>query len=245
MTRCEVEPELRPVETDHYPIITELSLNPDRLNLPPKRNFRMTNWEKFTKHLEEQTRTIAPPLDNIQTTIDLENRLDQLANAIQSTVDACVPLCKPSPFSKRWWAAELDELNANVKRLSQKANKKRQQPSHPVHAELKNARNTLSTDIRKAKEEHWIEHLESVEGANAWSAYKYLISEPSDFYISRIPSLRANNTSPPPANRQTKTKAECYTKPFSRPHQTDARTSKQPPTPTQSATSAMTKFDGR
>ena len=68
--------------------------------------------------------------------------------------------------------------------------------------ELKNACNTLSTNIKKAKEEHWLNYLENMEGTDIWNVHKYLVSEPSDSFISRIPSLYTNNVSPPP-NKQS------------------------------------------
>lgn len=165
---CNVAPEIRPTETDHYPIVTTLLLDPARMHPPPKRNYRMTNWEKFTKHLENQLVQLEtqPSETEIPSAHTLENRLSGLTKAIENTIAKHVPLSKPSPYSKCWWTAELDKESTKVKRLQNGAFDKCQQHTHPIHAELKKARNSLSGNIRKAKEDHWSEYLKNVDSQN-------------------------------------------------------------------------------
>ena len=195
---CSVIHGLRPTGTDHYPILTEISIDPERINPPPKRNYRATNWEKFATHLTNQLDTIPAPTDNIASIVDLEQRLEAVSGTILNSVEACIPTSKPSLFTKRWWTPELDEKIKRVRNLTRTAYAKRQQHSHPIHEQVKNARNELATDIQKAKEDHWLEYLENIDGSNIWNVHKYLISEPSDQFISRIPSLRTNAALPPP-----------------------------------------------
>ena len=146
------------------------------------------NWEKFSKHLNEQLTTL-PPASEISAIPELEKQLEDLTNTILSSIDAHVPACKPSPYAKRWWTPELDEQNASIKRLASSAYAKRQQRAHPIHAQLKEARNRLATNIQLAKEEHWIEYLENIESNNLWDIHKYLVNEPSDSFVSHIPNL--------------------------------------------------------
>ena len=215
ITTCNVRPDLHPANTDHYPIITELNLCPEHTNPPPRPNYRATNWEKFSKHLNEQLTTL-PPTSKINTIPELEKRLEDLTNAILSSIDTHVPACKPSPYAKRWWTPELDEQNASVKHLANTAYAKRQQCAHRIHVQLKEAHNRLATNIQITKEQHWIEYLENVESNNLWDVHKYLVNEPSDSFVSRIPNLRTNtNNPPPPATKQIKKKASSYTKPSS------------------------------
>ena len=91
---CNVAPEIRPTETDHYPIVTTLLLDPARMHPPPKRNYRMTNWEKFTKHLENQLVQLEtqPSETEIPSAHTLENRLSGLTKAIENIIAKHVPL---------------------------------------------------------------------------------------------------------------------------------------------------------
>jgi hypothetical protein len=49
---CEVDPSLRPPMTDHFPIITNVSLPQEHANTPPSFNFRETDWDEFRRKLE-------------------------------------------------------------------------------------------------------------------------------------------------------------------------------------------------
>ena len=202
ITICNVIPELRPTRTDHYPIITELALEPENTNPSPKRNFRATNWEAFIKHLSGKLEALPEPSDQITTSEQLEWKLTEVNDAIQSTIESCIPMSKPSPYMKRWWNLELDKQIKQVQYLTRTVFDKRQQRYHPIHAELKTARDTLSTSIQAAKEDHWTEYLKNVDSNNIWDIYKYLTNEPSDQFISHIPNLRTNTSSLPP-NEQT------------------------------------------
>jgi exonuclease III len=165
ITKCNIQPELHPTGTDHYPIITELNLNPERTNPPSRRNYRATNWEEFEKFIIGKLNSLPPPRE-INSIPHLEQKMNEVTQAILTMVDNIVPASKLSPYMKQWWTPELGTQNKNVKKLARTAYTKRQQCAHPIHAQLKEARNCLSTDIQKAKEEHWIEYLEDIETSN-------------------------------------------------------------------------------
>ena len=64
ITKCEVNKKLRPPCTDHFPIVTHLtlaqSLSPSSHNF----NFRDTDWEIFRKELKKNITLIPPPLSH-------------------------------------------------------------------------------------------------------------------------------------------------------------------------------------
>ena len=66
ITICDVRPDLRPTNTDHYPIITEIDLSPERTNPPLRKNYRATNWENFEKYLNEKLTSLPPPAKSPQ-----------------------------------------------------------------------------------------------------------------------------------------------------------------------------------
>ena len=144
----------------------------------------------------------------------LERRLTEITDSIHNTIEMHVPVSKPLPYSKRWWTPELDEQISRVKFLSRTAYAKQQQRTHPIHTELKTARNALTSNIQKAKEDHWEEYLENIDCGNVWDVHKYLTSEPSDQFLPRTPSLRTNASSPPPSNQTNQQKHELLYKTF-------------------------------
>ncbi|KIK73697.1 hypothetical protein PAXRUDRAFT_177705, partial [Paxillus rubicundulus Ve08.2h10] len=113
-THCGVQAELQPVGTDHLPIIMEMDFTPKRMNTPPRHNFRATNLDKYKEVLEQQLGSIALP-GELTMVDDIKARLELIMHKIQATINATVPFSKPSPFTKRWWTAELDQEKTVVK----------------------------------------------------------------------------------------------------------------------------------
>jgi len=62
-------------------------------------------------------------------------------------------------------------------------------PNHPCHNELKMVKNAYTDEIKKAKQQHWLNWLENIEGNNLWTANRYISSEPRDGGKTRIPML--------------------------------------------------------
>jgi hypothetical protein len=61
ITRCEVVEHLMPVNTDHFPIITECVLTLELTKPTPRHNFRMTDWEKFDTKLQQRLQQLPKP----------------------------------------------------------------------------------------------------------------------------------------------------------------------------------------
>ncbi|KAG2049734.1 hypothetical protein BDR06DRAFT_687686 [Suillus hirtellus] len=110
---CDIEEDLCPVNTDHFPIISILNLSVDQ-NPPTQRwNFCKTEWPTFRKALKEELEKIPPPRE-IQSADEFYTRLRQIQQILIQVVENKVPKTHPSPFAKRWWT---EELNVNNKEL--------------------------------------------------------------------------------------------------------------------------------
>jgi hypothetical protein len=157
--------ELTPTQTDDFPIITEMNLAPELTNAVPKRNFRTTDWKKFGTALESKLQNLPAP-NPITSKEEAQDRLNSLLEAIITTIEEKVPLSKPSPYAKRWWSAELDVANKNLKKIAYQAKARRRYRGDPIHEEHRKARNAFAKSVEKAKEEHWNEYLENVELTN-------------------------------------------------------------------------------
>ncbi|OJA13662.1 hypothetical protein AZE42_13373 [Rhizopogon vesiculosus] len=66
-------------------------------------------------------------------------------------------------------------------------------PNHPCHDELKIAKNAYADAISKAKQQHWLNWLEEIEGNDLWTANRYISSEPRDGGKMRILTLTMKN----------------------------------------------------
>ena len=47
ITKCEVDPSIRPTSTDHFPITTNITLTQQRAEVAPSHNFREVDWDLF------------------------------------------------------------------------------------------------------------------------------------------------------------------------------------------------------
>jgi len=82
---------------------------------------------------------------------------------IQDMIRAMVLLSGHIPHAKRWWNDELSRLKKKKKKLSSDSYKYRSTSSYLVqqqHRKLRN-QNQYSKAIRRAKQDHWQDFLES------------------------------------------------------------------------------------
>lgn len=194
--RCETDPSNRGPKTDHVPILSVLDLATMRAAPEPRRNFRNTDWEDFNRALQTRLHALGPPTV-LATVEEFQTATRNLTHVIQETIDDKVPICRPSPYAKRWWNSELSALRSGLSRLSREAYKHRHHPHHPTHEKLRQARNHYSEAIKKTKAKHWMDWLESIEGDDIWMANKYISSDPGDGGCAKIPTLHSTTNDGP------------------------------------------------
>ena len=102
ITKCEVDPTLRPTSTDHFPIVTNIYLPQERTTAPPAHNFREADWDKFRRELRSKVNRIPNPL-TINNPEHLADITEQLTKAIQETISENIKKSRPRPDAKRWW----------------------------------------------------------------------------------------------------------------------------------------------
>ena len=85
ITRCEVVEHLMPVNTDHFPIITECILTLELTKSTPRHNFHMTDWEKFDTKLQQHLQQLPRPKP-IHSIPVAETRLRCLNEVITETI---------------------------------------------------------------------------------------------------------------------------------------------------------------
>ncbi|EIW75385.1 hypothetical protein CONPUDRAFT_38117, partial [Coniophora puteana RWD-64-598 SS2] len=178
-TECNVHPELRPIKTDHLPIISRLRVEAMAAHPISRRNFRATDWDELRKELRARLR-LSPPPETIADEDHFYRYFDLVTGAIQAAVAAAVPLAKVSPFTRRWWNADLTALRTAYRRLRGKAFRRRARRNDPIHEECAHAHTAYSDAIDAAKRAHWEEWLERVDADSIWTGHRYVSQPPSD-----------------------------------------------------------------
>jgi hypothetical protein len=189
ISKCSVEQHLRPVVTDHFPIITVIDIEPECVTHAPKHNYHATDWEEFREYLANKLSNIPPP-NELTTHAQFQEALTALTRCISETVEAKVPKSNPSPYAKRWWSKELEAERKGVRKLARDSRKHLARQNNPVHEEYRAARNKLAENIKQAKTDHWNEWMESLTPKGIWTFHKYTASTPTDQIHTRIKMLQ-------------------------------------------------------
>jgi hypothetical protein len=113
---------------------------------------------------------------------------------VTEAVTTLTPKAKPSPYSKRWWSADLTHLRRIYTYWRNRARGLRRRGATIAFLEKQAAAaaKEYHDEIRKQKKTHWEEFLE--EDTNIWQASRYL-SQGSNPAFDKIPPLiRENGT---------------------------------------------------
>ncbi|PPQ84272.1 hypothetical protein CVT25_013181, partial [Psilocybe cyanescens] len=96
----------------------------------PSYNFRMADWQDFTKNLEIRLTDLAcaRPLYTKDEIFDAAHTLKEV---LQDTIRTRIKLQKPLPDKKRWWTGELEDAKRQKNRLGSMHHKLRTFDQHP------------------------------------------------------------------------------------------------------------------
>ncbi|KAF5392001.1 hypothetical protein D9757_003364 [Collybiopsis confluens] len=203
--RCEVDHAARPIKTDHYPVFTMLNVETKMADMRERRNWRQVNWEDFRKRLTERLEGEYEPKE-IQTETEFWEKLTRLDLIIDETIQEKVPVTKPSPQQRRWWNKDLQQMRKLRNNLGKKSYRKRLDPQHPVHEELRRIRQSFSAEVKRAKAKKWMEYLETATSSTMWDVGRLVEGGPTDGARSRIPELVAKR--PDGSDRRINTNEE-------------------------------------
>ena len=189
VTKCKVDPAIHPTSTDHFPIVTNITLPQERINTPPSYNFREADWEVFRRTLRTKLR-LTPQRPVITSLQQLEEAAAQLTTSIQIRIQENVKKSKPRPDAKRWWNSDLERMRKELNRLRADSYRYRALADDPSHQLLKDKSNRYGEAIIDAKRQHWANYLEEMTQSDIWTANKYIKEPVGDGGCPRIPTLR-------------------------------------------------------
>ena len=192
ITQCEVDPSARPPSTDHFPIVTHITLPQERIEAPSSYNFREADWDVFKENLMAGLEAVPNP-QIITSPEQLSTVTDQLVQVIQTTIRENITKSKPRPDAKRWWNGDLKKMRRDLNRLRAVSFKYRAIADHPSHNELRTKSNVYGDAIIQAKRQHWANYLEEMTATDIWTANKFIKEPAGDGGSPRIPTLKTKN----------------------------------------------------
>ena len=187
--KCHTDNAMRPIKTDHYPIITTLDVHSPKAEQPPRYNFCRMDWTWFLPTLKTSLDELPQPapIDNVNS---FNHKLTALNTAIWDSINKNLEVSKPTPYSKRWWSTALAQERKNTVKLVQKAKQFCDQPNHSIHKAHHLQENKYLDHIKKAKADHWIDWLEGLDESSVWQAAKFISSPSTDAARAQIPTLQ-------------------------------------------------------
>ncbi|KZP25665.1 hypothetical protein FIBSPDRAFT_707242, partial [Athelia psychrophila] len=177
---CDVMPENRPECTDHLPFKLELDTAPERAEQTERWDWRAVEWKAFEEFMADEVKVLANrPIRDVE---DFAKEMADLDDLLIRARDKFVPKVKISPYTRRWWSAELGEARKATAKLSRKAYDQASRGiiSHPVHEEHRIMRNVYTQMIKVAKKEFFLEFLERVDAKSIWNLHKFVSAPASD-----------------------------------------------------------------
>ena len=188
LMQCEALPMEQGLNTDHFPVISNLDIN---IDITPKKaisNFRDVDWKEFRKVLGGKINKWGVP-NFIRSQAMLDRECDKLTTALQETIGEVVPEVILGPQAKRWWTKELTNLRKDMLKIRRKICKKRADPNNTKWAQFRDARRRFGRELEKTKKNHWRDWLEKAMDPDLWTAHKYISAPPGDCGKTRIPDL--------------------------------------------------------
>ncbi|KAJ7082809.1 hypothetical protein C8R43DRAFT_835832, partial [Mycena crocata] len=176
---CDAYPARTPGTTDHFPVISELDLEPPSKEKEERWNWRGGKWKEFGEMLEAELEAVGE-VDGYASVEEVLAGIEELDAAVWRCVREHIPLAKVCPHSKRWWTPELSEARKVKQRLALKSYRRRDNRNDPIHEEFRVARNSFSAKIKAARDNCFLEWTEQIDGSDVWTAGQMMKGPPTD-----------------------------------------------------------------
>jgi hypothetical protein len=173
--------------SDHETIAFEAVFrNPISTTLSPERepafNTKKADWEAFGKGLQAREDQLANQIQEAIAAEDFDSVARLLTEVITQAAGSSIPQKKICEYSKPWWSDLLKALRQS-KNIALRAYKKRR--TGELFEAWKKARNTYFQAIRTAKDDNWVEFLETRGPENVFDALRYTREKG----LSKVPNI--------------------------------------------------------
>jgi ribonuclease HI len=139
-------------------------------------------WDNIKKEIALAIPTLRSPI------CDLDGYTAEFVTKVSKIIYKLTPRRRPSPYTKRWWTAELAQQRTDYTYWRNRAcsNRKAGIQNEELETRVRILRQDFHRNIQKQKRQHWNSFLDDVQ--NIWQASRFLQPE-NTTSITRIPSL--------------------------------------------------------
>ncbi|KAJ7092504.1 hypothetical protein C8R43DRAFT_823735, partial [Mycena crocata] len=166
---CDAYPARTPGTTDHFPVISELDLEPLLKGKEERWNWREGNWDEFREMLAGELGEMGE-VEGYASVEEVLEGIKQLDAALWRCVEKHIPRAKVCPHSKRWWTEALSNARKEKEKLARKSYRRRDNRDDPAHEAFRVARNSFSAKIKAARGNCFLEWMEQIDGSDVWTA---------------------------------------------------------------------------
>ena len=151
--------------TDHFPILTEVSVQPSFT--PPRRvrDWRHVDWPHFRAQLNSHLSLNSGASSAPTGPEDLDALVLRVTTALQSTIEDCVRLKTVGHFSKPWWSEELWSLRHNMNRAHNRWFRTRHPRDRDTYL---GARKVFRREVARAKSRLWHAFCDDTSSSDLW-----------------------------------------------------------------------------
>ncbi|KZP04752.1 hypothetical protein FIBSPDRAFT_673627, partial [Athelia psychrophila] len=112
---------------------------------------------------------------------EFEAILNDIMDAILTTIESHVPRTRPSVYMKRWWSKELTQMCKHARALGKKSFLAHlSDPTHAVHEEHRQACNDYADLIDSSKKNCWEDFVTDTEEKSMYIINKFVMMDPTD-----------------------------------------------------------------
>lgn len=186
--------------SDHAAILTTLNLpDSDTPLIPPapRLNWKKADEQKLVSSLSASLQPLTHSLPSSPTRLELDACVNQVTEAINTSVHAAVPLAKPLPNARRWWnSAVLDPMKKRTAALRRKFQLYKSEDNKAAYLK---ASKTFHLEILCLKHEHWKTYLLELDDKSLFNAAKLAEGPTPSSFIPPLRGADGSLTSDPSA----------------------------------------------
>ena len=175
--------------SDHLAIVTKFLIDAPEVALTPRRLYKNGKWEVLNGYVKDHLASI----ERIDPVAKLDEYTTKLTKVVMEGIELSVPIAKPSPYNKRWWAEELSQLRRRYTVFRNQARRRRrnnQRDNTVLYSVAKAAKQDYHSALRKQKKQHWEEFLD--EPGNIWDTCRYINDNPNIANFAPISALQTS-----------------------------------------------------
>ena len=167
--------------SDHIPILIKITSQPIKIDTPPTYIMNKTNWELFSRKIQDQTINISTDPNMSQQNLD--KSLKEWIGALTDTMNECIPTKTYKTIKKTIYNNKIKELQFWVKQLLD--NSLRTGWTYPKYITYKTIKQTIINECRQPNNKNWENKIKNLntfykDPKKFWQNLKQLKDNPNN-----------------------------------------------------------------